>query len=312
MAARPRNHIFYSYQTGSYQHKTPKRGRFSRWLIIFILIIVTFFVIMKGVMESDNEPQNNSSPAVAEEAEEVPEPVKKTIDGAALQASLEQTIQQHPFDVSVAIIELNTGEIILAGDSSPYIAASTTKVLSAVMYLENVEQGKAALSRNLGGRTAQEQLRLMINRSDNAAWDDINRYLRESNIKVFASQQGLSSYDPYKNTISTKDMALLMAKVSNREILNEEHTQLLYEWMQNTSEERFITANIPAGTKSYHKTGYLTDRVHDAAIVDNSEAPFVLVVFSKSLNNTPYNYIKGQELYKDITTKTLQAFSQLN
>jgi beta-lactamase class A len=310
MAERPRNHIFYSYQTGSYQHKTPKRGKFGRWLIIFILIIAMLFAIMKGVMDSDNEPQNNSSPSVAEEAEMTPEPAKKTVDAEALQAGLEQTIQQQPFDVSVAVVELNTGEVILAGDSSPYVAASTTKVLSAVMYLQNVEQGKTTLTRSLAGRTAQEQLRLMINRSDNAAWDAVNRYLGESNIKVFANQQGLTSYDPYKNTISAKDMALLMAKISKREILNEVHTQLLYEWMQNTSEERFITANVPAGTKAYHKTGYLTDRVHDAAIVENGESPFVLVVFSKSLNNTAYNYAKGQELYRDITAKTLQAFSQ--
>jgi beta-lactamase class A len=269
---------------------------------------MTFFVI-KGVMPLGGiEPQNNAAPA-AEKAEEPPAPPKKTIDMASLQSSLSQIIQKYPFDTSVSVIELNSGKAIQVGDESPYVAASTTKVLSAVMYLEKVEQGESTLSGTIGGKPAREQLRLMINRSDNDAWYRINQYLRESNLEVFAQRHGLTSYNAIRNIISTRDMAVLLAKIHNREILNEEHTQLLYSWMQNTSEERFIAANIPAGTRAYHKTGYLTERVHDAAIVENSDTPFVLVIFSKSLRNNPYNYAKGQELYKEITGQTLKAFN---
>lgn len=310
MQTRQRNHQFYSYKTASRMQARPRRNRRGKKALLFIMIIAMSFFVIKGVLAlSDNEPKNSTAP-LTKKVEEPKEPPKKLIDTAALQSSLNQTIGQYPFDTSVAVVELNSGKTILAGDSSPYVAASTTKVLSAVMYLNSVEEGEVSLSQPIGGKPAREQLRLMINRSDNPAWHQINQYLRESKLEAFAKQNGLVNYDAIKNTITAQDMAALLAKLHAREILNEEHTKLLYTWMQNTSEERFITANIPANIKSYHKTGYLTDRVHDAAIVENGEAPFVLVVFSKSLSNNPYNYAKGQELFKEITSKTMAAFSQ--
>jgi beta-lactamase class A len=310
MQTPKQNQRFYSYQTGSRLQATPKSRRTGRKAALFGIAIIMSFFIIKGAMAlGDSEPKNNTSP-VAEKIEEPKEPPKKMIDTTALQTSLNQIVEKYPFDTSVAVVELNSGKVIQVGDSSPYVAASVTKVLSAVMYLDKVEQGSATLGQTIAGKPAREQLRLMINRSDNTAWYRINQYLRESNLEIFARQQGLTSYDAIKNTISAQDMATIMAKLHNREILNEENTQLLYSWMQNTSEERFIPASIPAGTKAYHKTGYLTDRIHDAAIIENEKAPFVLVIFSKSLGTSPYSYPKGQELYKEITTQALKAFAQ--
>jgi hypothetical protein len=66
-------------------------------------------------------------------------------------------------------------------------------------------------------------------------------------------------------------------------------------------------ASIPAGVKVYHKAGWLDDRVHDAAIIDNGKHPYVLVIFTKDISGD-YNAAIGHKIYADITKTTTQLF----
>ena len=313
MQTHTRNYKNYSYQTGDrLPVRRSKKRRLGKFILVIAVILIIFFII-KGVLVSGNgnsDSAKGSSSATEENKKEPEKPKKKVVDTSDLKASLEQISKQYPYNTGVAVIDLNSGTLVQSGDDYPYVAASTTKLLTAVLYLEDVEQGKVSLSKNIGGKTAQEQLRLMINRSDNPAWHQINTYLSIASLQAFATEQGLTSYDARKNTMTTKDMAILLAKIHNREILNDQHTELLYSWMQNTSEERFIPAAVPAGVKMYHKAGYLNDRVHDVAIVDNGTAPFVIVIYSKSYNNTAYSYLTGQKLFNQITAHVLNTFSK--
>lgn len=311
MQTHTRNYKNYSYQTGDrLPVRRSKKRRLGKLLLAIAAILIIFFII-KGVLASGNgSPDSAKGSSSAAEEKEPEKPKKKLVDTSGLKASLEQISKQYPYNTGVAVIDLNSGTLVQSGDDYPYVAASTTKLLTAVLYLEDVEQGKVSLSKSIGGKTAQEQLRLMINRSDNPAWHQINTYLSITSLQAFASEQDLTSYDARKNTMTTKDMAALLAKIHNREILNDQHTELLYSWMQNTSEERFIPAAIPAGVKMYHKAGYLADRVHDVAIVDNGTAPFVIVIYSKSYNNAAYSYLTGQKLFNQITAHVLNTFSK--
>lgn len=256
-------------------------------------------------------PQSNRAAAVVtEKKEDAPQPPpKKVVDTSGLAAAIDQINAKYPYNTSVAVVELNSDKLIQTGDTYPYVAASTTKLLTSLYYFHKVEAGEEKLIKNIGGKTAQEQMRLMINQSDNAAWNQMNTYLSKASLQVFAHQQGLSSYDAEKNTMGSADMAKLMAKIYRRELANEQHTALLFSWMQKTSEERFIPAGIPKGLTMYHKAGYLPDRVHDVAIVDNGSTPFVLVIYSKSYT-AAYDYAVGQKIFKQITAQTLNTFSQ--
>jgi beta-lactamase class A len=77
--------------------------------------------------------------------------------------------------------------------------------------------------------------------------------------------------------------------------------------MAQAKEVEFITNTVPSGIKIYHKPGYLADRVHDAAIIDDGKRPYVLVIFSKS-RSTGYNMTQGSTLFKQITLATTDTF----
>lgn len=102
-------------------------------------------------------------------------------------------------------------------------------------------------------------------------------------------------------------MALLLSKLYEGKVLNDEHRALLYSWMQNTSEEDFIPPSVPKNTKLYHKAGYLADRIHDVAIVDNGTTPFVIVIYSKSYTAN-YDYSVGKKMFAQVMTAAQGTF----
>ncbi|MGI9028136.1 MAG: serine hydrolase [Candidatus Saccharimonadales bacterium] len=283
--------------------------------VLIVLCVALLFIVARSVFAANASAPNEPAPSVLsavaigqEPSQEVqPKAPKREVNTSNLQNALKLITEKYPYNTSVSVVDLNSGNLIQTGDSYPFIAASTTKLLSSMLYLNNVETGQASLDDEIGGKTARAQLELAVNKSDNEAWTQINNYLNRESLAVYAKKQGLTSYDATKNTITSNDMALLIAKFYKRELLNDEHTKLLLSWMQNTSEERFIPPAIPQGVALYHKAGYLPERVHDVAIVDNGSAPFVIVVYSKSFTDS-YDFGAGQQLFKQVTEQTVKTF----
>lgn len=302
----------YSYRRTA--HIRPSKSKLAGFTLKGVLVVICLILlalIAKNLLASknDDEPVAKQAGVFSQKEEKPPEPPKKIVNTSGLAAAIDQINAQYSYNVSVAVIELNSDKLIQTGDTYAYVAASTTKLLTALYYFNKVEKGQESLAANIGGRPAKEQMRLMINRSDNVAWHSLNDYLVKSNLQVFAHKQGLQSFNAEANTMTSNDMAQLMAKIYKRELANNEHTDLLLSWMQNTSEERFIPPAVPVTSKLYHKAGYLPDRAHDVAIIDNGSTPFVLVVYSKSYTNS-YDYLTGQKIFKQITTQAVNTFSQ--
>lgn len=273
-------------------------------LIIFLIAKVTF-------MSNNDQPESAANQAALttehEKTTEQSEPSERHVNTVRLQGELNKIIEQYPYDTSTTVIDLNSGALLHAGEGYSYIAASTTKLLTAILYLSAVETGQESMDTIIGGKPARQQLELTINLSDNFAWHKLNSHLTTSRLDAYAEKQGLMSYDTRSNTITSDDMARLTAKLYKGELLNEEHTKLLLSWMQDTSEERFIPAAVPDGTALYHKAGYLPDRVHDVAVVDNGSAPFVIVIFTKSSGGS-YDYTIGQKLFRQLTEQVVTTF----
>jgi beta-lactamase class A len=313
MQTNIRNYRNYSYQKGA-RLPVPVRRKHQKLKKAGLLFTAAAVILTgKSFISSPQPPQKakTTTPAVlsATETVQAEEPAKKTVDMTALKPAVEQITKKYPYNTSVVVIDLNSGNSMQSGDSAPYVAASTTKLLTALFYLHRIEEGKEDLNQIIAGKTAEEQLKLMINRSDNTAWAQLNGYLRSANLQEFAHAQGLDSFNATKNTLTSDDMAKLLAKIYKKELLNADHTKLLFSWMQNTSEERFIPPAITANSKLYHKAGYLNDRAHDVAIVDNGTTPFALVIYSKSYNNT-YDFNLGQKLFKQITSQVITTYNQ--
>lgn len=273
-----------------------------------VLGVISVLVITKGMLNLHPQtPKDKSAPVTSDTQQDVPP--KKIVDLSALPTSIQQITSQYPYNTSVAVVDLNSGNKIQTGDDAPYVAASTTKLVTAALYLHKVEEGSASLTKNLSGKTAQTHLQLMINRSDNNSWHTLNQYLGADELEAYARAHGLESYNATTNTVTSSDIAQLLAELYKRELINDANTKLLLSWMQNTSEERFIPPGVPTGMQAYHKSGYLTDRVHDVAVIDNGSTPFVIAIFSKSYTNS-YDYTVGQKLYKELTSTVIQTYNK--
>jgi beta-lactamase class A len=232
-----------------------------------------------------------------------------TIDTKKLQTAIDTLLAQYPeFDTSVAITDIQTGKSYQYGETANYKAASVTKLITATAYLRAVETGDASLDSTVGGSSAQDQIEKMIVDSDNTAWASLNAVLANQGLQDYADSIRLTSYDATANTISTSDVALLLTKIYKGQLLNNIHTGLLLGYMKSAGLRDYIPAAITDGITVYHKAGWLEDRYNDAAILDDGQHQYALVIFSKSNSETYYSQ-KGQALFHSIThivTKTFE------
>lgn len=279
----------------TFRHKSKKKGLLPLFLLAVAAILVT-----RVIAPHDTKVHGASLTAEKPSA----------INQAQLADSINQTITASNLEVGVSITDLTNNQHYDYGlGNTEYIAASTTKLLSAALFLHDVEQGHASLSQPLGGSTAQAEMRRMIVISDDTAWEDFNSLLGHPALLQYAHSIGMDSYAPDNNLITSDDLALLLSKLYQGKLLNTQHTDLLLAYMSHADYAQYIGGVIPAGTKFYHKIGYLDDRVMDAAIIDNGHHPYVLVIFTKDDIDNDYDQTGGLQVFHAITTATLTAFA---
>jgi len=224
---------------------------------------------------------------------------------------INQIITGSGLEIGVSITDITNGTQYQYGlSSTDYEAASTTKLLSAVLFLHDAEKRQASLNQPLGDSTAQTEMQKMIVISDDDAWVAFNGLLGHPALLQYARSLGMKDYDPDNNTISSDDLALLLTRLYQRKLLNTQHTNLLLAYMARADYPQYIGGAVPAGVKFYHKIGYLDDRIMDAAIIDNGHHPYALVVFTKDPSGAGYDQAAGQQVFHDITTATLTAFAR--
>jgi len=233
------------------------------------------------------------------------------VNRVVLATQINKVINSSSLEIGVSIIDTTTNTHYDYGlGSTDYIAASTTKLLSAALFLHDVERGQDNLNDPLGDSTAQDELQQMIVDSDNDAWTDFNDLLGHPALLQYAQGIGMNTYSPDNNTISSDDLALLLDRLYQGKLLNSQHTKLLLSYMKQADYTQYILAAIPNSVQVYHKAGYLDDRAMDAAIIDNGKHPYVLVIFTKDSSGNGYDQTAGQQAFHDITTATLTAFAR--
>lgn len=229
------------------------------------------------------------------------------VDEAALAREIQTILAANPrIDMSISITDLQTGKVYHYGETASYTAASINKLLTATFFLSQTETGKTSMTQQIGSSSAQVQLEKLIVDSDNVAWHAFNDTLTHAALQEYAKSIGINSYDPEANTIHSNDIALLLSKLAQGSLINNAHTKLLLSYMQRAGMQNYIVAGVPAGASSYHKTGYLSDRFHDAAIIKKDKRSFVLVVFSKT--SGAYDFTKGAATLKLLGSKTSDLF----
>jgi beta-lactamase class A len=289
--------------------KQKPRKRLKRVLVLASLVAVVILGSLAGksFLPAVQSKVHSEGLATLTLAKKKPTAINQTL----MASQINQVINGSSLEVGASIIDLTNNQRYDYGlGDTEYIAASTTKLLSASLFLHDVEQGQDSLSQPLGGSTAQAEMQKMIVISDDDAWVDFNNLLGHSALLQYAQSLGMNSYDPDNNTITSDDLALMLARLYQGKLLNTQHTNLLLGYMAQADYKQYIGGVIPQGVKFYHKIGFLDDRVMDAAIIDNGKHPYVLVIFTKDPSGISYDQAAGEQAFHDITSATLTAFTQ--
>lgn len=235
------------------------------------------------------------------------EPVKPTISHDEMGANMQQIIAANPdLDISVSVGDPKDGSVSHYGTDAIYEAASVAKVLTGVFYLHNVETGNLKLDRPIGTTDARQYIQVMIEQSDNTAWKTLNDIVNRDRMKTYAQSIGFQHYDYTDNTFTSDDIARLLVQLQQGKLLNYEHTQLILSHMKNASRSEYISPALPPEAKLYHKAGWLEDRVHDAAIIDDGHRPYILVIFTNG--HAKYHPVPREKILQQITRVTVARF----
>jgi beta-lactamase class A len=204
---------------------------------------------------------------------------------AVIDANLDKAIDDiiganSQYQVGVALMDTVGGQLHQYGVGEPFQAASTAKVLTAAAYYSLVEDGSATLEDEMGAFTSGFQIQAMIQDSNNDSWSLLMNAVGLARLSEYAASIGIA-YDPEVNTLSTADMAHILAALTEGRLLDQAHTDQLLSYMQGTNFEDLIPAAVPEGVTVFHKYGLLADELHDAAILSTSAESYVLVVYTK-------------------------------
>jgi beta-lactamase class A len=224
--------------------------------------------------------------------------------GSTLDSAVDNIIDANSqYQVGVALLDLGTGELRQYGVEAPFEAASTAKILTAAAFYHSVEAGSASLDDPLGEFTAGFQLKEMVQESDNDSWSLLMDAVGTSGLVDYAASIGVS-YDPDVNTLTTADMANILAQLYTGGLLDPDDTTQLLSYMQNTNYEYLIPAAVPDGVTVFHKYGLLDDELHDAAILSLSAGSYVLVIYTKGtgLGDIPQRTVVIHDITQAVTS----------
>ena len=296
------------YRSSRPARPQPPAKKRRKWLPVVVYLFLLVFAGYFSYKTLGWPPHLGQSKASAAKVV-IAKPTLNTAQATAMAAQINSVISQHPdMDIGVSMRDLDNDQSYHYGVSSPFIAASISKVLTATLFLHQVEQGQQSLNEDVDGNSASYELQQLIEISDNTAWSNLNDLLTHNALATYAQSIGLQNYDPDQNTLTVDDISMLLDKLYKNELLKPADTQMLMNYMHDANYDGYIVASVPSNVKVYHKVGFLDDRVNDAAIIDNGKHPYVLVIFTKMDDGGDYDNTEGHQVFADITTTTTGVF----
>lgn len=272
--------------------RKPKRFIFF-WLFVVILITGSAFFLFFRIKNKKDATVVASSTQPSQPSAAATQPAAQTANTAAVNAAittdLQNIIANFPGDViGISYVNLKTGQTVQLNGDHAFTAASTTKLITAVYVLQQIEKGNLDINAPLGAYTVGFQLQQMVNQSNNDSWDYFNNLYPLTSQQNFARSIGINSFTWNQNTLSPNDDVTLLQKLYTGQLLNTSDTQLLLGYMQNTNEEGLLPSGLPNGWQIYHKYGELDDNVHDGGIITNGNQVFILAIFTNGQGDEDY------------------------
>lgn len=249
------------------------------WLVTLLVILAT---IILAVVRTGPVPKTAflAVGAAQEQLGEVPAsnaaPDAAVDLGATIQGILSENGDHR---IGVAIVDTRSGKMQSYGDVSPYMAASTAKIITAAAYYHLVETGEKSLDTPLGDFDAAFQLKAMVNTSSDDSWLLLMQDIGYPKLIEYAKSIGIE-YDPEQNLLTPPEMSLLLTALSTGKLLNAEHTEELLGFMQQTNDEDLIPAAVDPDITVQHKYGVVEGYVHDAAILSSGDRSYAVAIYT--------------------------------
>lgn len=251
----------------------------SVWLATLLVILATmaFAAVRTGPAPRTDFLAIGVAAETGDEAPAPEVPAEAAVDlGASLQGILDGNAGHR---IGVAVMDTHSGALQTFGDVSPYLAASTAKIITAAAYYHLVETGEKSLDAPLGAFDARFQLKAMVNTSSEDSWLLLMRDIGYPRLIEYARSIGLQ-YDPEQNLLTPPDMALLLTALAAGKLLNADHTAELLGYMQQTNDEELIPAALDPGITVQHKYGVVQGYVHDAAILSSGGRSYAVTIYT--------------------------------
>lgn len=231
-------------------------------------------------------------------------------------------------------LNVETGATLdIAGDQ-PFSAASTIKVPVLVAFFQAIDSGDISLDDKLVMRpeliatesgtmqyqkpgtqfTALETAEKMISISDNTATnmlidvlggaDHLNQKFRAWGLTHTDIRNPLPDLEG-TNTISPKDLSMLMLKLSRGELLSMGSRDHALRIMRTTKTRTLLPRGLEADATIAHKTGDIGSVVGDTGLIETPNGQrYVATVMMKRPHNDP----RAQELIRTISRLTYSVF----
>ncbi len=255
-----------------------------------------------------------------------------------LKAAVQEMAKKTPsLTPGVFLLDLNTGTYVDVNGSESFASASMIKFPVLVALFQDVDAGKirldesltvdkAALASGSGDlqfKGAGMQLSVldtaikMITISDNTATnmliaklggaDALNQRFNDWGLTTTAIHKVLPDIEG-TNSTSPKDLANLMAWVSQGKLVSLQSRDRLLDIMRRTVRDNLLPSGLGPGAIIAHKTGDIGAMLGDVGLVDlPSGKRYIAVVMIKRPHDDPH----AQQLIRSISSAAYQQFNQV-
>lgn len=280
----------------SIRYIKPKPKKSKKKYLLVILVIGLLFFGYKLYQNRGKVAENINGAANV-----ITEPEKPKInDPAPTQEKISLFLGDSLANYSYYVYNLENNQEFGYEPEEVYTAASSIKVAFAAYIYNLAEKGKTSLSKKLtytradyeGGTgiliaqpygttyTVEQYIKLMIEKSDNAATNVLTRTYGRTNIQNYLTSLGFTGINVANNKITPKDLGTLFVKLYNDGLGIGDHKDTLITYLKNSLIETRLKGQLPVGTEVAHKIGTQTSSISDSGIVFLNGKPYVISVFT--------------------------------
>lgn len=308
---------------------------------LFPAINIPFFSNLTTKMTATSTTKDTAEKEVNKEIETINKEDKNneyltfTQELTALKNKFTELKAKYPkLEPGAFFVDLDNGAYVNFNGTATFAAASTIKIPILVAFFQDVDAGKiyldeklATSSSNIGSGSGGMQYQAvgtqflaietateMIINSDNTATnmiierlggkDELNKRFKEWGLDLTVINNPLPDLEG-TNTTSPRDLAMVLVKVNQGELISLRSRDRLLEIMKKTKTRTLLPQGIEKDASIAHKTGDIGKVLGDAGIVD---IPTGKRYIGAVLVKRPHNDHSARALIQEVSRTSYQHF----